>query len=202
VAVELVAGRGLNAASGNRQFDPDDAKSTALRISQDLGAARVGAFGYLGYERENAVRNTISVWGPDATLGIGSIGELNLQYLRRTDSDPYFGTCSVATPCADGVTVPFSTTVDAGLAELILWPQGPTGRIFLTGLVNVIDTERPVVSLRLTESAGQPIDVAQYRTATAGLHYLYRRNIRLMGEVGWDLEVEQARFIVGSMVAF
>jgi hypothetical protein len=34
------------------------------------------------------------------------------------------------------------------------------------------------------------------------MHYLYKRNIRLMGELGWDVEREQARFILGSMFAF
>lgn len=199
-AVQVITGRGLNAAAG-RQYDPDDAKSTAVRLSQEVGPIRLGAFGYRGFEREAGVRNTISVWGPDATVPLGSIGEVNAQYLRRTDRDPYFGTCSVATPCADGVTTPFSTTVDAGFAELILWPQGPTGRIFLTGLYNLVDADRPVVSLRLAEGAGS-VAVARYQTASAGLHYLYRRNIRMLGEVGWDLEREQARFILGSMVAF
>lgn len=199
-AVQVITGRGLNSAAG-RQYDPDDAKSTAVRLSQEVGPIRLGAFGYRGFEREAGVRNTISVWGPDATVPLGSIGEVNAQYLRRTDRDPYFGTCSVATPCADGVTTPFSTTVDAGFAELILWPQGPTGRIFLTGLYNLVDADRPVVSLRLAEGAGS-VAVARYQTASAGLHYLYRRNIRMLGEVGWDLEREQARFILGSMVAF
>lgn len=199
-AVQVISGRGLSAASG-RQFDPDDAKSTALRLSQDVGPIRLGAFGYRGFEREAGVRNTITIWGPDATLPLGSIGEVNAQYLRRTDRDPYFGTCSVVTPCADGVTTPFSTTVDAGFAELIFWPQGPTGRIFFTGLYNLVEADRPVVSLRLSEGAG-PVDVARYETASAGVHYLYRRNIRMLGEVGWDLEREQARFILGSMVAF
>lgn len=199
-AVQVISGRGLSAASG-RQFDPDDAKSTALRLSQDVGPIRLGAFGYRGFEREAGVRNTITIWGPDATLPLGSIGEVNAQYLRRTDRDPYFGTCTVVTPCADGVTTPFSTTVDAGFAELIFWPQGPTGRIFFTGLYNLVEADRPVVSLRLAEGAG-PVDVARYQTASAGAHYLYRRNIRMLGEVGWDLEREQARFILGSMVAF
>lgn len=199
-AVQLISGRGLSAAAG-RQFDPDDAKSTALRLSQDVGPVRLGAFGYRGFEREGGVRNTITVWGPDATVPIGSMGEVNAQYLRRTDRDPYFGTCSVLTPCAGGVTTPFSTTVDAGFAELILWPQGPTGRIFLTGLYNLVEADRPVVSLRLAEGAAA-VDVARYQTASAGVHYLYRRNIRMIGEVGWDLEREQARFILGSMVAF
>jgi hypothetical protein len=44
VAVELVSGRGLNEASAERQFDADDAKSTLVRISQDVGSLRVGAF--------------------------------------------------------------------------------------------------------------------------------------------------------------
>ena len=200
-SVQVITGRGLTAATG-RQFDPDDAKSTALRLSQDVGPIRLGAFGYRGFETEEGVRNTITVWGPDATIPVGSVGEVNAQYLRRTDRDPYFGTCSVVAPCADGVTVPFGTTVDAGFAEVILWPQGPTGRIFFTGLYNLVEADRPVVSLRLEERAGQPVDVARYQTASAGVHYLYRRNIRMLGEVGWDLEREQARFILGSMVAF
>jgi hypothetical protein len=34
------------------------------------------------------------------------------------------------------------------------------------------------------------------------MHFLYKRNIRFMGELGWDVEREQARFVLGSVVAF
>ena len=202
LAVEVVAGRGLNDASGNRQYDPDDAKSTLVRLSQDVGSLRVGAFAYRGYESEGASRNTITMWGPDATVPLGSFGEINASYVRRTDRDPFFSTCSLANPCPGNVTSSFSTTVNSGFAEAVLWPQGPTGRLFFTALYNWVDSDRPVVSLRLGEQEQGAGYLSQYNTVSAGAHYLYKRNIRLMGELGWDVEREQARFILGTMLAF
>lgn len=201
-AVEVVAGQGLNTASEQRQYDVDDAKSTALRYSQDVGPVRLGGFVYRGYERDGGVRNTITIWGPDATIPIGSVGEINAQYLRRVDRDPFFGACSPLNPCPGGATVPFGTIVNSGMAEVILWPQGAGGRLFFTGLYNYVDSDRPVVSLRLGEQATAPGFLQRYQTASAGVHYLHRRNVRLMSELGWDLEREQARFILGTMVAF
>ena len=202
VAVELVTGQGLNAASGNRQYDADDAKSAMLRLSQDIGAFRVGAFAYRGYEREADTRNTISMWGPDATIPLGSFGELNASYVRRVDRDPFFSTCSIANPCPGNATVPFETTVNSAFAEAILWPQGPTGRLFFTALYNWVDSDRPVVSLRLGEQDQGDGYLSQYSTAAAGAHYMYRRNVRLMGELGWDLEREQMRLVLGTVLAF
>lgn len=201
-AVMVVAGRGLNAANSARTFDPDDAKSTAVRLSQEVGRLRLGAFAYIGAERAVGERNTIAIWGPDATVSLGTNAELNLQYLRRTDDDPFFGQCSVVDPCPGGATQPFGTTVDAGFAELVLSPQGPTGRIFLTALYNFVEADRPVISLRLGEQDTPAGFFESYRTLGAGLHYMHARNVRLMGEVGWDLEREQARVIAGTMVAF
>jgi hypothetical protein len=202
VAVELVSGRGLNQASAHRQFDADDAKSTLVRLSQDIGSFRVGAFAYRGYESGGGARNTITMWGPDATVPLGSLGELNASYVRRVDRDPFFSTCSIAEPCPGNATVPFGTTVNSGFAEAILWPQGPTGRLFFTALYNWVDADRPVVSLRLGEQDQGTGYLSRYNTAAAGMHYLYRRNIRLMGELGWDIEREQARVVFGSMLAF
>ena len=202
VAVEVVAGRGLNAASGNRQFDPDDAKSTLVRLSQDIGAFRVGAFAYRGYETEGSARNTITMWGPDATVPLGSFGEINASLVRRVDRDPFYGTCSIGNPCPGNATTPFGTTVTSGFAEAILWPQGATGRLFFTALYNWIDSDRPVVSLRLGEQDESVGYLSTYNTVSTGAHYLYKRNIRLMGELGWDIEREQARFILGTMLAF
>lgn len=202
VAVQVVAGRGLNTASGNRQYDPDDAKSTMVRLSQDIGDFRVGAFAYRGYETESGARNTISMWGPDATIPLGSFGELNANYIRRVDRDPFFSTCSASSPCPGNVTVPFGTTVKSGFAEAILWPQGPTGRLFFTALYNWIESDRPVVSLRLGEQNEGVGYLSKYQTAATGLHYLYKRNIRMMGELGWNFEREQARFVLGTMLAY
>lgn len=202
VAVEVVAGRGLNAASGNRQFDGEDAKSTMLRISQDVGPIRLGGFAYRGYERNVGTTNTITMWGPDATVPLGSVGELNAQFVRRIDRDPFFGTCSISNPCPGNAIVPFGTSVNSGFAEAVFWPQGEGGRLFFTGLFNWIDASRPVVSLRLGEQDESPGYLAEYQTASAAVHYLYKRNIRLMTEAGWDLKREQARLVFGSMVAF
>ena len=202
LAVEVVAGRGLNEASGNRQYDPDNARSTLVRLSQDIGAFRVGAFAYRGYEVEGGARNTITMWGPDATVPLGSFGEINASLVRRTDRDPFFSTCSVANPCPGNVTIPFGTTVNSGFAEAVLWPQGPTGRLFFTALYNWIDSDRPVVSLRLGEQDQGVGYLSKYNTVSTGAHYLYKRNIRLMGELGWDVEREQARLIFGTMLAF
>lgn len=202
VAVEVVSGRGLNEASGNRQYDPDNSRSTLVRLSQNIGPFRVGAFAYRGYEVEGGARNTITMWGPDATAPLGSFGEINANYVRRSDRDPFFSTCSVANPCPGNVTIPFGTTVNSGFAEAVLWPQGPTGRLFFTALYNWIDSDRPVVSLRLGEQDQGVGYLSKYNTVSAGAHYLYKRNIRLMGELGWDVEREQARLIFGTMLAF
>jgi hypothetical protein len=202
VAVELVAGKGLNQASANRQYDSDDAKSTFVRLSQDIGAFRLGAFAYRGYESAAGARNTITMWGPDATIPLGSIGEVNASFVRRIDRDPFYGSCSVANPCPGNETVPFGTTVNSGFAEAVLWPQGPTGRLFFMALYNWVDSDRPVVSLRLGEQDQGTGFLSKYNTAAGGVHYLYKRNIRLMGEVGWDIEREQARLILGTMLAF
>ncbi len=202
VAVEMVSGRGLNTASADRQYDRDNGKSGMLRVSQEFGPLRVGAFGYTGSERANAVRNRITMWGPDATLALGSAGELNVQYYRRTDGDPFYGACSVAAPCPGGATSPFESTVDAAFAEAIFWPQGQAGRLFVNALYNWIDADAPVVSLRLGEQATSPGFYQKYRTGNLGIHYLLRRNVRLMGEAGWDFERDQGRLIAGTMVAF
>jgi hypothetical protein len=202
LAFELVNGRGLNQASGNRQFDGDDAKSGFMRLSQDIGSLRVGAFWYRGREVEAGARNTISMWGPDATVPLGSVGEFNLSYVRRTDTDPFFSTCSVAAPCPGGATAPFGTTVNSGFAEAILWPQGQTGRLFFTALYNWVDSDQPVVSLRVGEQDQAEGYLSQYRTAYAGIHYLFRRNVRFMSEAGWDFERDQMRMVLGTMLAF
>lgn len=202
VAVQLVSGKGLNQADGNRQYDSDDAKSTMVRLSQDIGPIRLGAFAYRGYEASGPVKNTITMWGPDATIPIGSVGEVNAQFVRRIDRDPFLSTCSIANPCPGGRIEAFGTTVNSGFAEAIFWPQGQTGRLFFTALYNWVDANSPAVSLRLGEQLTGDGYLSQFSTFAAGAHYLYRRNVRLMTELGWDFEREQGRLVLGSMFAF
>ena len=72
----------------------------------------------------------------------------------------------------------------------------------MNALVNWIDADAPVISLRLGEQDTPPGFLTKYRTGSLGLHYLLRRNVRLMGEAGWDFERDQVRLIAGTMVAF
>lgn len=191
LAVQVVNGRGLDAASGLRLYDRDDHKNLMLRLSQEVGPVRVGGFGYLGWEREEGATDRIRIWGPDATVPVGGGAELNLQYLRRTDSDPFFAGAARE-----------RATVDAAFAELVWGPQGPNGRLWLTGLVNWIDADRPVVSLRLGEQEGAERFLERYLTAAVGASWLHRRNVRFLGEAGWDFEREAARLTTGVVTAF
>ena len=202
LAVEMVNGSGLDLANADRQYDADGFKNFMLRLSQDAGPLRLGGFGYYGEERGPSSLNRIRVLGPDATIALGSELELNLQVMRRWDDDPFLGTCTPATPCADGATAAFATTVDAGFAELIYSPGGPGGRWHFAALGNLIESDRPVVSLRLGEQNQAPGFLKRYRTAGGSTHFLLRRNVRLLGEASWDFDRDQARFITGFSVGF
>jgi hypothetical protein len=202
VTAEMVTGEGLNQANSARQYDTDNNKNFALRVSQDVGPLRVGLFGYAGKQSALGVTSAMRVFGPDATIPLGSFGELNVQALRRWDSNPFLGACTVAAPCADGRTAPFGTTVDAAMAEVILWPQGPAGRWYVNGLMNYVDADAPVIKLRIGEQGDDPSTVSRYSTGTFGLHYILRRNVRVSGEGTWDIERERARLIAGINLAF
>ncbi|MDQ8164441.1 MAG: hypothetical protein P3A28_01615 [Gemmatimonadota bacterium] len=202
LSASVVAGRGLNHANDQRQYDGDNDKNVALRYTQDIGKLRLGMYGYTGREKQNDRYNQISIWGPDATLALGSKTELNLQYLVRKDDDPFYGTCTTLAPCPGGHTRAFGTTVKSGFAEAVISPQGPTGRWFITGLYNWVQSDDPVVSLRLGEQATAPGYVSDYRTAAGALHFVYRRNVRMLGEISWDLEREVGRLITGLVVGF
>jgi hypothetical protein len=202
LSLQIVSGQGLSVANESRSYDRDNARNYAARFSQDVGPIRLGVFGYLGTERSSGVRNRFNVWGPDATVPLGSVGEVNLQYLRREDDDPFFGSCTVASPCPGGQSRPFSTVVNSILGEATLWPQGPGGRWFLSGLYNYVDSEHPVASLRLGEQNTAPGYLRRYHTASAGVHYLHRRNVRFLWEGGWDIEKEQVRLVTGVVLAF
>jgi hypothetical protein len=202
VAVEIVSGQGLQQATNARQYDRDTHQSYVARISQGVGPIRLGVFGYTGRESALGVTSRIRVFGPDATVPIGSIGELNFQFLRRWDSDPFLGACTPTNPCPGGHTEPFATTVDAALGEVVLWPQGHAGRWFVNAVINVVEADDPVISLRLGEQDDAPGFIQRYRTGSFGVHYLLRRNLRLMTEMMWDAEAERARLVTGFTVGF
>lgn len=203
LSASMVTGRGLNQADDLRQYDVDNGKNFALRYSQDIGSRlRLGVYGYGGTETQGDQQNRIAILGTDGTLSLGDKAEVNLQYLTRRDDDPFYGSCSTLTPCPGGSTRAFSTTVKSGFAEAIISPKGPAGRVFITGLYNWISSDAPVVWLRLGEQSTPPGFIRDYRTASTALHYVYRRNVRMMGELIWDLEQERGRFLMGLVTAF
>jgi hypothetical protein len=202
VVFEILNGQGLAQANDARQYDPDGFKNFALRLSQDAGPVRVGLFGYYGEEKADGTRSRIRMLGPDGTIALGTKAELNVQLLRRWDDDPFLGSCTPATPGAGGATAPFATTVSSAMAEAIFWPQGVGGRWWVSGLWNYVDASAPVVSLRLGEQSDSPPYLTRYQTGGVGLHYVLRRNVRLLGETAWDFEREQARLVSGIVVAF
>jgi hypothetical protein len=187
VALQVVNGRGLTEAGEDRLYDRDSWKNFAGRLSQSLGPVRVGGFVYYGDESQNGFSDRIVVFGPDATLELGHLAELNLQYLRRIDDNPFF----VASPVED-------VEVDAGFAELIIQPQGPGGRLFLTALYNHVRADGPVVTLGVGELA----PVSRYSYGAAGVSWLLQRNVRLQGEAGWDFRADRARLTAGVSTAF
>jgi len=200
VVAEVVNGRGLTEASGAREYDGDSPKNLALRASHDFGRARVGGFVYRGWERSEGLTDDILVWGPDATVTLGPRVEVNLQYLRRTDSNPFFlEACPPGSVrCFPGRSDPFEITTDGVLAELLFFPEGQNGRWAITGLFNWVDADRSAVSLRVGEEGL----VDRYGVGSAGVTYMWARNLRLLGEAAWDLERDRARFTVGAVTAF
>jgi len=72
----------------------------------------------------------------------------------------------------------------------------------VTGLVNYIEADGPVISLRLGEQDTAPGFLTRYRTQSLGVHYLLQRNVRLITEGAWDTDRERARLVTGFTLAF
>jgi hypothetical protein len=183
-------GQGIGEAGADRLYDRDPFKNIAVHLSQDFGPVRLGGLVYWGREEADGIEDEITIFGPDATLSLAPKVELNAQYLRRNDSNPLM------------VSGGPSTQVNAAMGELVLGPFGEDGRWYGTALYNWIDADRPLVSLRLGEQAVGSGFIQRYQTLTGGVHYLLRRNIRLLAEAGWDFERESPRFAVGSSLAW
>jgi hypothetical protein len=191
-AIRFVHGLGVipREAGGDRLYDRDKLKNLALHVSQELGPVRLGGFGYWGRERAEGRTDRILIWGPDATLSPARNVEVNLQYLRREDSNPLLA--------ADGM----SSVVNSTFGEVIVGPLGTEGRWYVTELYNWIDADRPLLSLRVGEQDTAAGFLQRYHTVSGGVHYLINRNVRLLGEARWDLEREKPRFTTGVTLAW
>jgi hypothetical protein len=157
ITLEVVNGNGISGGNIFENFDDDQYKNVMLRVSQEVAPAfRLGAFGYLGKERPEELLNSVWMAGGDATLEVKPF-ELNLQYLERRDSNPYY----VAVPPVEKVMI------RGGFAELIYRPKGDDSRWYGAGLFNWVDSDQ--WDLR-------------YTSATLHYGYLLRRNMRLTAE--------------------
>lgn len=213
VVAEVVNGRGLEHAEATRRYDGDQGKNVLARVSQDLHLVRVGGVVYAGRERADGIADDILYWGVDGTLPLGNRTEVSFQYLKRTDSNPFFlGTCALADPrCDPTQDDPFEASVEGLLGEVLFFPSGAMGRWSLFGLYNRVWSDRPVFSVRLgeglegtpalTTAGGQPL-VEEWETVAGGATWMAARNFRFLGEVMYDLSQEQTRLTLGLVTAF
>lgn len=180
IIFEVLNGNGIGAANEYKIFEDDNYKNFFGRVSQDIiEGIRLGAFAYFGKEKlSNEISpanftNTFSMFGPDMTLNYDDIIEFNFQYGVRKDKEPKYGIKDIETK--------------GGFGELIYTPDRDNSLWYLVGLYNWIDSEDPSL---VTKSA------------TLGLGYLLRRNIRLIGEFTNNFERKYSQFTVGVISAF
>lgn len=176
---EVLNGTGIEEANVFKNFDDDKYKNFLGRISQDIGEnLRIGAVGYWGKEGPESMENKITMYGGDATLSLGPL-ELNLQYLERTDDNPYMSSMS-----------PMEVKTKGALAELIFIPVKSDGMLYSVGLFNWLDSDD---------------DTIDYESIAFHVGYLTHRNIRFIAEVGYiskSIFGKYTRFVAGIIAAF
>ncbi len=185
----VVNGNGKDPADESLHFDNDFLKNAFGHLTRDLFPfLRLGVLGMYAPQRVTLddgteVQNQTWMLGGDATVTLGPV-EINAQYIHREDDTPTF---TLGEPKA---------VTNGGFGELILHPAG--SRWYALGLYNYIDTDRPLLDVRL----GGPAGLTRYQAATAGVGYLLRRNFRLLAEGTWDIELKESRWTLGLMTAF
>ncbi|MDQ1332630.1 MAG: hypothetical protein QG576_665 [Bacteroidota bacterium] len=161
---EIVNGCGIGEAGEGYLFDRDKHKNFMGRINQAIGKKlSVGLFGYYGKEDLadgyfGIFTNNIRMYGPDLVLNLDDKFVVNIQYVRRTDSDVLIE----STAAVENDILTHGT-----MAEIIYSPRGDMSTWYLTGLLNLVESD---------------FDALDYRSATLHAGYLLRRNVRLVSE--------------------
>ncbi len=160
VVGQIVNGSGLDPAWGEFLFDKDKYKNLMLRIRQDIGkSVSLGVFGYTGKEviqsGTDQYTSEIQMYGPDLAINIDEKLIVNIQYVWRTDSEIFI---------PEGEETLTDVKTHGGFAEIIYAPKGDMSKVFLTGLINLVQSQ---------------VDDLDYQSATLNLGYLLRRNVRL-----------------------
>lgn len=173
LVLTIVNGNGIPTGA----FDDDGNKNVALRASREFGPVRVGGFAYFGTQENGAgLEDEITYFGPDLVVTGGDRWQLNAQYLKRSDDDPFF----LGADAADVDT-------DGGFAELHWFPRGHDGRYALSVLYNRVDSDDPA---------------AERDNVSFTLNYLIARNVRMLIDVGRDQQSEANTASVGLIAAF
>ncbi len=181
ITLEVINGSGIGEGFMDGNFDNDKYKNLFGVVSQDVGEHfRIGALGYLGKEKQMSslddLYRTNDIWmiGGDATVSVDPI-ELNVQYVERKDGNPTFepGAAKIKSRGAFG--------------ECILRPEGDDSKWYAVALFNWIES-----------------DLTEYNTKSlgAGLGYMLRRNIRLVGEYDHNFTAKYGTASVGFVTAF
>jgi hypothetical protein len=181
---EILNGSGIGPAGDGPLFDNDKFKNVMGRISQPIGKyVDIGLFGYWGKqlikEAPGTVISRIRMFGPSLKLDINEKFIVNLQYAKRTDSEVYIQSDDI---------IERDVMTQGGFAEVIFTPKGDMSKWYLTGLLNLVDSD---------------IDDLNYRSATLNAGYILRRNVRMFSEITWLQEQDEyVRFSLGFVSAF
>jgi hypothetical protein len=160
LTMEILNGCGID----KPVFDNDKYKNYMFRLSQGIGKKlSLGLFAYTGKEalsdnNVNFFNNKIFMFGPDLKLNFDDKFVLNIQYVKRTDSEIY--------NLADAA-IYNDVQTEGGFAEVIYSPKGDMSKWYLTGLINWVESD---------------FNALDYRAATLHAGYLLRRNVRLVSE--------------------
>jgi hypothetical protein len=186
VVGEVLNGCGIGAAGEEALFDNDKYKNLMLRVNQAIGKnLSIGIFGYAGKEfladtwtgTSTGVNNLIRMIGPDLSIDFDNRFILNVQYVRRTDSQVY-----------DGLFVEEDVMTQGGFAEITYSPKGDMSKWYLTGLFNWVDSD---------------LEELNYQAATFHAGYLLRRNLRVVAEYTQQLSgTSYGRVNAGFVAAF
>jgi hypothetical protein len=165
IVAQIVNGCGIGDSREGYLFDKDKYKNFMGRINQSLGKnVSIGLFGYTGKELLSDpgmiwsdMTNSIKMIGPDISLNFEDKFVLNVQYVKRTDSQVFDGEGGIYN----------DVDTDGGFAEIIFSPKGDMSKWYLTGLVNLVNSD---------------VDELDYSAATLHAGYILRRNVRIVSE--------------------
>lgn len=183
---QMLNGCGLGEADDGYLFDKDKYKNFMGRIIQSIGSnLSIGVFGYRGKEllpdptmTFADIVNDLNMYGPDVSLNFSDKFVLNMQYLWRKDSQVYSYTGDYLS----------EINTRGGFAELIFSPAGDRSNWYLTGLVNMVNSD---------------FDDLDYTSATFHAGYLIRRNVRIVTEFTQVMEpVSYGKISAGFVSAF